>query len=474
MIGRKPHIKKMHRLLQSKQSEFLALTGRRRVGKTYLIDQIYKKNICFSITGIQNGTYKEQLLNFSNKLAQYTKSPFITSIETWQIAFIQLTKYLKSLPANKKHVIFLDELPWINTTRSKFLQFLAHFWNDYVSKQSNFILVICGSASSWLVKKVINDKGGLHNRITEVIKLKPFTISETKSFLESKKLNFSKSGIVQLYMAMGGIPYYLENINKGESVNTAIERICFSENGILKQEYNNLYKALFENAKLHESIIKALATSKQGLSRKEIISKSKVKSGGPYDRTMEELIVCGFVEEYIPYGKNKKGSLYRLLDEYSVFYHRFIKPNKKYSKGLWSTIMNSQSYKIWSGYAFEAICMRHVDEIKQALNIGAVYTEFSSFRKVADKNSKGFQIDLIIDRQDQAINICEIKYYTSKFKVTKSYAEELEERKLLFREATKTKKQIFTTLITNQPIISNQYLLQSIDEHLNIEDFLFS
>jgi uncharacterized protein len=371
-----------------------------------------------------------------------------------------------------KQGIFIDELPWVCTPKSGFLQLLAHLWNDYLSKENHFILVICGSATSWITQKVLNDKGGLHNRVTQTIHLEPFTLSECKLFFESKKINLTNKAITDLYMTMGGNPFYLENIKKGESPNATIARMCFTETGILKNEYQNLYQALFENANNHEAIVQTLALSQNGMSQADLLVKSKVAKGGPFNRAMTDLLLSGFVVEAQPYGKLKRGLVYRLVDEFSIFHHRFIKPNKKSSPAIWQTIAASQSYKIWKGFAFESLCLKHIPEIKTALGIKNVYTQVNSFSEKGTAQQDGFQIDIVIDRKDDTVNLCECKYYEAPFEIDKKQAHTLAMRRVQFRETTKTKKTIFNTLIANQPMKQNAYSLDCIDVHLTIDDLM--
>jgi AAA+ ATPase superfamily predicted ATPase len=470
MVGRRKEQKTLQLIFDKRKSAFVAITGRRRVGKTYLIDDYFKEQIYFRITGIQNASLEEQLANFSNILANYsgvaTNPP-----KNWQEAFQLFRTYLETLNKKDKKVIFIDELPWMVTPKSNMLQHLAHFWNDYLSKEKHFILIVCGSASSWLTTHVINDIGGLHNRVSDHIHLDPFTLKETKEFLEQKGIRLTHQEIAKIYMTFGGVPFYLEQIRRGENSTVAIERICFSNEGLLKNEYNNLYKALFRNPENHESVVEILAGKSSGLTRKEIIKLSKLNAGGTYDRTMNDLLMSGFITEFTPYGRKKRGVMYRLNDEFSVFYHRFMKANKKYSKGMWTQLSASQSYKIWTGYAFENICLKHTDEIKTALGISAVYTETSSFRIAGTKEEKGFQIDLVLDRKDDVIHLFEIKYYGASFKIDKNYAQNLNERKQLFIEETGTKKQVFTSFITNYGVKENAYSNDVVDSELVLDDF---
>lgn len=472
MIGRKQEIKKVQELLQSTQSEFLAVTGRRRVGKTFLVDTLLSDHYCFSMTGIQHGNLQTQLVNFGIKLSEYNGTLQAVTPKNWQMAFLQLKTYLKTLDTTQKHVLFIDELPWVYTPKSGFIQLLAHFWNDYLSKTTHFILVICGSATSWITKKIINDPGGLHNRITERIHLSPFTLSEAYAFLKSRGLRLTEQELTKVYMTLGGIPFYLEKLRKGESFAIAIERLCFAPTGLLRNEYQNLYQALFNNADIHQAIVQILAKHQYGITRADLLKKIGKKASGSYQRALEELIISDFVAEQIPFGKRKRGVLYRLIDEYSVFYHRFIQPNPKYTVGMWQQLANSQAYKIWAGYAFEALCHKHINEMKQALGIRSVYTEIYSLRVPNSLEGVGFQIDLLIDRKDDSINLCEIKFYSTPFTITKSYYQELLHKRQRFLDFTKTKKQVFITLITNYGVAPNAYSTDIVDAEIQLNQLL--
>lgn len=424
------------------------------------------------MTGIQNGNINTQLLNFSINLVEYIGTTTITPSKNWQLASLQLKTYLKTLNKKEKQVIFIDELPWVATPKSGFIQMLAHLWNDYLSKESHFILIICGSATSWISKKVINDPGGLHNRLTEIIHLNPFTLKETNEFLKSKNLRFTNQEIAKIYMALGGIPFYLENLRKGESFPIAIERICFAPTGLLRNEYNNLYQALFNHADIHKAIINVLADKPYGMTHAEILKKTGLNQSGSYQRALEELILSDFVVEQLPFGKKKRGVTYRLIDEYSIFYHRFIKPNKKYIPKMWQQIAASQSYKIWSGFAFESICHKHIAAIKQTLGITAVYTEISCLYVPNTPQKEGFQVDLIIDRKDDTINLYEIKFYAAPFTISKSYYQQLIQKRQRFIVHTKTKKQVFLTFISNHGLTQNEYAAEIIDATVVLDDLM--
>jgi uncharacterized protein len=471
LIGRKKEVQLLEAILASPRSEFVAVTGRRRVGKTFLIDTVYGPYNCFNFTGVQNGSLTVQLYNFSAKLRKKDPHFQLKKVENWQVALFHFQNYLETLDKTKKQVIFLDELPWIHTPKSDFIQLLAYLWNDYLSKQSHFILVICGSATSWIAKKIIDDAGGLHNRITKKIHLYTFKLPEMRAFLLHKSLQFNQNDTARLYMSLGGVPFYLEHLQRGESFSTAIEQLCFSPVGILHNEYHNLFKALFNNADVHQAIVATLAAHPQGMSHQDLQKAMKLKQNtGSYQRAIEELIISDFIIEIAPFGKKKKGAIIRLMDEYSIFYHHFIKPNRTYTEGMWQQLAESQSYKIWSGYAFETLCIKHINLIKAILGIRAVYTEIYSINVTKTDEQEGFQIDLVIDRKDNAINLCEIKFYDRPFIINKAYYKQLVERKQRFMDFTKTTKQVFWTFITNHGLLWNEDARAIVDASITLED----
>jgi uncharacterized protein len=469
MVGRQEELAQINQLLRAKQSSFISVLGRRRVGKTFLVDTAFKNHICFRLTGIQDGSTKVQLENFNRKLYEYSKPQFIsTTPANWGEAFFQLKGYLQRLPKNAKQAIFLDELPWINTAKSGFLQQLAHLWNDYLSKEKHFILIVCGSASSWLLKNIVNDKGGLHNRLTSTIQLQPFTLAETKEFLLSKRIKVSNAELAEIYMTFGGVPHYLNQLQKGESFADGIERICFLENSILKNEYQNLYKALFTNASNHEKIVAALSNSQKGMLRSQILAKSKVQDGGPFNRAMNELLQCGFIRTVVQFGQKKREELYKMNDEFSVFYHKFMRPLKGYMHGNWQRLVTGQSYKIKLGLCFELLVLKHIPQLRQKLKLNNTLCTLATYYNTA-KN--GLQIDLLIDRDDKVINYCEIKFYASPYEVTETILNRELQKLERFLEATKTNKRVIYTLITNASIVHNEYSHELIDKVITLDDF---
>lgn len=332
------------------------------------------------------------------------------------------------------------------------MQAFENFWNVWASRQQNIIVVICGSAASWMIQKVINNRGGLHNRVTRRIRILPFTVGETEAYLKSRKINLDKYQVLQLYMVMGGIPQYLKEIGRGESSIQAIDRICFTKDGLLHDEFKNLYHSLFDNADHHIDVIKALARKGKGLTRNEIIEICKLTSGGTTTQLLEELSESGFITPYIPFDRTAKDSIYKLTDEYSLFYVKFIENSQSKGSGAWIKFSTGASWRSWSGTAFESICMKHTHQLKKALGIENVHSETSMWRYRPQKEEQGAQIDLLIDRQDLCINICEMKFSISDFEISKGYAKELESKLKVFRDKTQTRKTLFLTMVTTHGV----------------------
>lgn len=471
IIGRKEEIAILNEALHSEEAEMIAVLGRRRVGKTFLIREIYKERIIFELTGIRNQSDKEHLEAFMLKIEELTGEKQAIP-NGWLEAFFRLKMALKPLvQPDKKLVLFFDELSWLSPSGSNFLDYLGHFWNDWASRE-NLVVVLCGSAASWIIQKVINDKGGLHNRVTKYLNLKPFTLLETEAYFQSKHINFTRYQIVQMYMAFGGIPFYLKEVRSDKSAIQNINDICFEEHGLLKNEFNRLYPALFDNAEQHIAVIRALAKSNKGLSRTEIIQHGKVSNGSSTTRVLEELEQTGFIMAFHPFGKKKKDKIYRLADEYSNFYLRFIENTTYEGEGTFLQLSQLQEYKIWCGYAFEGICMKHVPQIKKALGIGGVYTTTYSYLRKADAFEKGLQIDMLIERADRVINLFEIKFYNTEFVFTKEYGDKVRERLFLFMRLAKTKAQIRMTMMTTYGIKHNIHSLGLVDPVLTL-DVLF-
>jgi uncharacterized protein len=470
LIGREKEQKILLKALQTPESEMVAVLGRRRVGKTYLIRTTYSDKIRFEITGTQNAARKEQLANFSFQLKKTFGNIAPTEpFPNWQEAFFALITCWEASPDPSRNVIFFDELPWLSSRKSGFLNALSFFWNSW-AVQKNIIVVICGSAASWMIQKVVSNRGGLHNRITKRIDLMPFDLYETELFLKSRNVNLDRYQILQLFMAMGGIPHYLNEVEAGKSAIQNIEDICFSKNGLLNKEFSMLYPALFDDAENHISIIRTLAQKWSGMSRQEIIDTANLPDGGGTTQCLEELEASGFLTTYAPFGKKKKESIYRLTDEYSLFYLKFIEQSQGKGNDIWQHLSQTQTYKSWSGFAFESTCLKHVPQIKKALGISGIYAEFSGYYQKGKEGQSGVQIDLLIDRNDNAINLFEIKFYTEPFLLGKEQADNLRTKRTLFKHYSQTKKHIFLSVMSTYGIIINENSLGLVDNSLTMND----
>jgi len=452
----------------STESKLIAIYGRRRVGKTFLIRKHFKSKIFFEVAGLHRVSMREQLAHFSRTLRKYGWSgQTFKEPRSWFDAFSLLEEVILESKRKTKKVIFLDELPWFDTPRSKFLPAFENFWNSFCAKRTDIICVICGSAASWMIHKIVQNKGGLHNRIAEKIRLTPFTLYETRKFLLEKGIKWSQYDIARLYMITGGIPYYLDTVRKGESVGQCIDRICFKKDGLLIKEYDLLFESLFDDSHHHASIVNALDNKKMGLNRKEIILKSSMDSGGTLSKTLHELEESGFIMQISPFNQHKTKQLYKLVDHFSLFYLKFMKDKRQMKGTNWIAKMNSQSWISWSGLAFERICFAHIQQIIEALQLQAIHCEIYPW-----KNTEA-QIDMIIERSDNISHICEIKFSKSIFTINKSYALALRKKLNEFGILPSNKrKTLFLTMITPFGITQNEYFTELVQNEITL-DHLF-
>lgn len=454
LIGRVHEHELLERKYQSDKSEFVALYGRRRVGKTFLVRSVFKQRFTFQLTGLSGANLKTQLQNFNYAVQEQHPLIKLESLSSWMEAFQVLKKIIEK-SRQKKKVIFMDELPWLDTQNSGFIQALEHFWNSWASARKDVLLVVCGSAASWMIHKLINNKGGLHNRITLRIRVEPFTLRECAAFMKYKKIQLDHYQLIQLYMVLGGIPFYWDEVQKGMSAAQNINRLCFMPEGLLSNEFSNLFKSLFNRAERHETIVEALAKKSMGLSREELIVHTGIANGGNFTRLLQELEESGFIRKYIPFGKKNRDSLFQLCDFYSLFYMKFLQLHKRTTERDWMKMIDNPAYRAWSGYAFEQICLMHSKEIKKALGISGVETSEFSWR--SSLYSNGAQIDLLIDRRDGVINLCEMKFAMHPFTIDKKYAAELRNKLGVFKQETNTRKALFLTMITTFGTKKNIY-----------------
>lgn len=478
MINRESYVTQLNELGRNPAPQLMALYGRRRVGKTCLVRHCFQRpGIRYlEVTGLKDGNMHQQLSLFSQALANcfFAGAPLAVP-KDWFAAFQLLTEQLLKSPKSELRVLFLDELPWLATKRSGLLAALDHYWNTQWSQMQRLIVVVCGSAASWMLDKIINAKGGLHNRLTKTINLKPFDLHETRQFLLAKKMRASEKNILDLYMVMGGIPYYLEQLQPNKSVAQNINQLCFSQDGLLRTEFPRLFQSLFSLSEINMRIIRIIANHRYGLSRQQIIKKTKIPSGSNLNSRLYELQASGFINAFSPYGYGKKESYYRVIDEYALFYLRWIDPylssGHPFPENHWQVEMKTPSWQSWAGYTFESICLKHSEQILRALKLDRIGCKISSWRHIAaiKSSSSGVQIDLLFDRNDDAITLCEIKYTDQPYILDKSTAKALLQKREIFATVTKTQKQLFTALITTMGLKPGLWNDEVIDATLDLK-----
>ena len=472
LIGRKEEIATLSKAIASKRSEFIALYGRRRVGKTFLVREFFQNQFAFQLTGLANASTSQQLTNFLVAIQRYAKGNTSVAPNNWLEAFQLLIEHLESISIDSKKIVFLDELPWLDTPRSDFMMALEHFWNSWASARKDIVLVTCGSAAAWMINELISNHGGLHNRVTIRMRIKPFNLRETEALLKANGCSLDRYQILQLYMVMGGIPYYLDAVEPDKSASQNIDYLCFREGALLNTEFRNLFLSLFKNPNLHEQLIEALAEKPKGMSRKELIKVLKISSGGGLSGALNELEESGFIIVYNTFGKKNRDALYRLSDFYCIFYLKFIKNHHEYDEDYWVKSLDHPRQRTWMGLAFEQVCLAHIPVIKRSLGISGVLTRASAWR--SKRLEGGAQVDLVIDRRDQTINLCEIKFSINPYVITGSYADQLRNKIAVFRQETKTKKALFLTMITTYGVKKNLHSGAIVQNEVVMDDlFLF-
>ena len=454
IIGREAERAALKQYFDSGSPEFLAVYGRRRIGKTFLIREFFHGKFDFYVTGLANGKKEEQLKAWNTAIRDCFGGP-AEDAENWLDAFTILRNKLEKQKSAKRKVLFLDETPWLDTPKSGFLTALEHFWNGWASGRTDIFLIVCGSATSWVVKNLLQNKGGLHNRVTRRMRLLPFTLKETEAYLNAKEINFGRYRLCEAYMIFGGIPYYLSLLGKGLSLPQNVDALCFADDGVLRLEFDELYATLFKNSDKYIKVVVALCSKAKGLTRDEIIRQSGLASGGGLTRILTELELCGFIRSYPNYSMDDNLCIYQLTDPFSLFYSRFIRGKRPKNQRFWTDNVESPSLSAWKGYAFEQICLSHSDQIKQALGIAAISTEMSSWR--SKRSSPGTQIDLLIDRKDGIINLCEIKYSKAEYAITAKEEQQLRNKSVVFQTETRTKKAVHITMVTTYGVTQNSH-----------------
>lgn len=460
IIGRDREKQILNDCFESKESEFIAIYGRRRVGKTFLIKELFGERFTFYSTGVLNGDKDTQLQAWNNDIQQFGGEGLL-SANNWIEAFNSLNKLVERSCAERK-VIFLDEIPWMATLHSDFLAGLDYFWNRWASSRKDVMLIVCGSAATWICNNIVNSKGGLHNRITRRVLLEQFSLKECEQYYNNKNIPMTRYQMAEAYMAFGGIPYYMSLMKPQYSLYQNMDRIYFEQDAVLSDEFENLYKSLFSKYEYYIQIIEALAKKGIGQTRSEIVDITKITDGGSLTKALDNLKLSGFIREYKAYGQKKKDSLFQLVDFFSMFDTRFRNDRAAHSNDFWLRFSSTNAHSIWGGFSYEKLCLLHLSQIRQKLGISGVLTSAYSWR--GSYEGEGTQVDLVIDRNDNIVNLCEVKFSSSPYQIDKKYYEQLQKKRSAFRGATHTRKFVQTTMITTFGLVRNSYGSEIVSE----------
>ena len=471
IVGRKKEIELLRGIVASEESEFVAIYGRRRVGKTFLIKQFFKEKFTFYFSGSENATMKTQLENFKNAFQRHFNM-LISTPDNWTTAFEMLRQQIERSRKKGRKVVFIDEIPWLATMGSNFIQAFEYWWNTYASTNPDILLIVCGSSTSWMLNKIIKNRGGLHNRVTYQIPLQPFSLKECAEYAEKRKMKLDKNQLLDYYMVLGGVPYYWRQLDRTLGLPHNVDNLFFKDNAALKDEFNEIYNSLFRNSEKYILLIIALGEKRIGLSRDEIVKFSKLPDGGAISKMLEELEQSGFIRSYYAFGKKHKAKIYQLIDLFSLFYLNFIYGKNNRDENFWTNNFRTSIVNSWRGYAFEQVCLWHIPQIKHKLGISGVSTTYSTWRHADEKTKKiTAQIDLVLDRNDSVINLCEIKYSKGEYEITQDYNDTLRDRYATFADTTKTPKTIHTTMITTFGIKHNMFW-GNIQSEIKLDDLL--
>ena len=460
LIGRKNEREQFDDIYATKKPALVAVYGRRRVGKTFLVRQHFNNNFDFSFTGNYQMSRQGQLSLFNQELRRFSGQDY-PLVKDWFSAFEQLRQYLSSLD-NERLVLFFDELPWMETPKSNFIQAFSYFWNTWASTRQGLKLFVCGSSTTWMMENLIGDKGGLYGRVTHTIYLAPFTLGETEAYLHANGIRWNRYQMLETYMIMGGIPFYLEMLKPKLTFDQNIDNLFFAANAPLRMEYGFLFRSLFNDAQLYRQVVETIAKHSQGMTRLQIKEELGMADGGALTVVLENLVRCDFLRRYAAFGKSERNALYQLTDLFSLFHLRFVAANNGQDAQFWSNMRENPSRVAWRGYAFEQVCLHHIPQIKEAIGIKAVLSNVCSWScpTFTDKDGnpwQGTQIDLLIDRRDQVINICEMKYANDVYIIDKDYEERLRRRLSTFQHLTRTRKALHLTFITTYGLSRNTH-----------------
>ena len=467
LIGRHKEQSILKNCLESGRSEFVVIYGRRRIGKTFLVRRFFNDTYDFSFVGKHEMPREQQLADFAKALQRYSSSEFAPELKNWTQAFDSLARLLEAKDANRKKVIFFDEMPWMDTPKSDFVSSLENFWNGWAAMRDDIVFVACGSATSWMIDSLLHNQGGLFNRITRKIYLRPFRLYEVEQYMDEHHFNWSRYQIAQCYMILGGVPFYLTLLNPHMSLLSNIDELFFADShAMLRTEHNELYATLFKRPDNYLTVIRLLTQRKEGYTRKEI-SENTGLGGAALTKVLSDLEQCDFVLPYARYGNKRNNTIYRIKDFYTLFFYKYIQGVDTKDPHRWTHLSSSQQVVSWQGFSFELLCLMHLDEIKLALGIDRILNDSSAWRSRQDGH--GTQIDLVIERADRNINICEMKFSGTPYIISADYERRLRERMAIFRAETATRCSTRMTMVTTYGVLLGKHSA-IVDDEVTLDD----
>lgn len=467
LIGRKEEISQLKQAYHSEYSEFVAVYGRRRIGKTFLIRETFENIFSFQYTGIFGISNQDQIDEFHQSLVRQGLSAQINPPRNWFDAFRLLEDFITA-SKQKRKIIFLDELPWMDAPNSKFIAAFEHFWNGWASARKDILLIVCGSATSWIINKIFRNKGGLYNRVTYRLQLQPFSLAECEEFAKAKGLLQNRNMLLEGYMVMGGVPYYWSKLDPSKSMAQNINTLFLKETGVLRNEFNFIYASIFNKPEKYRKVVEALAGKKSGLTRDEIIKNSYSENNGQLSGILEDLIECGFVRKYCHTGKKLRDAIYQLVDCYTLFYYQFVNKAYNVDEEYWVKLIHTPTYNTWCGLAFERVCLLHSRQLKTALGIAGIMSNIFSWHIKGNDYHPSVQIDMLIDRADNIINVCEMKYAPDGYSMTAPALKNIETKISVLRQHIPARKFIEAVLITSNGVLRNKYS-ESIRHHITAD-----
>ena len=476
MIGRKKEIKLLNEICDLEESSLVAIYGRRRIGKTYLVNHMFKKYrqdcLFFEFTGAYDGDKRGQIDNFIDQVYEWFYVEPSFEIKSWSDAFRFLKrtidKEIKKRDSNEKVIVFLDEVPWIDrSNKGGFLSALGYFWNTWCEPRENVVLILCGSNSSWIRDKILkNARGSLYQRVTHQISMYPFDLKETKAYLlEQKGFMIDNKTVTDIYMIFGGVAKYLSFLNPNESSAENIDRVFFSIHGSMYREYDELFSSLFaDKSDYYKSVIELLCTRRSGFSLSDISKAFNEKLGGKLRLAIAELEECGFIKGLSKYGNSVRGVNYMIVDPYILFHHKWIKGFSRNDiatlpNNYWLHKSSSQSYAVWSGYAFEIVVMVNIRLYLNAIGRLGFFSGVYHWQHMAkSEDEQGAQIDMVVNYGNNIFDILECKYYNSEYVISKEYAKNIKNKLSMFKKYglySKQKSELRLVFLTSYGVKMN-------------------